>query len=204
MSDAAMSARQDPADLRRALRAIAGKQGGFFTAAQAKGIGYSYASQRYHADRGEWTRVDHGIYRLSGWPLPEHPDLIRWTLWSKNRGVISHTSALAVLELGDFMPSTVHLTLPGPARTRRPGVTLHASFIAAEDILDGEGFRYTSAPRALAETAGLGVDRDAIVVAITDSIERGLADPADLRRRSEALGARAALTLERALAEVAQ
>ena len=91
--------RRDPLELRRALTRVARQQAGYFTAAQALDTGYSYPSQRYHTQRGDWVRVDRGIYRLPEWPATQHEDLARWTLWSRGRGVVSHETALAVHEL---------------------------------------------------------------------------------------------------------
>lgn len=52
-------------DLRQQLSAVAFAQAGYFTAAQALSIGYSYQAQKYHADHGNWVRVQR---RSSGYP----------------------------------------------------------------------------------------------------------------------------------------
>ena len=89
---------RDRLDLRRRLIALAASQSGYFTAAQALAAGYSYAGQRYHAHRGNWLRVDRGIYRLPEWPATAHEDLVRWALWSRGRAVASHDTALSVYD----------------------------------------------------------------------------------------------------------
>lgn len=86
-------------DLRRHLHEMAFGQAGYFTAAQAVSIGYTYQAQKYHVDRGNWMRVDRGLFRLSGWPSDPDDSYARWTVWSGGRGVVSHTSALAVHDL---------------------------------------------------------------------------------------------------------
>jgi len=73
----------DPRDLRRRLSAVAATQSGYFTAAQALEVGYSYPQQKFHADHGNWLRVDRGIFRIPDWPVGPHDDLVRWDLWSK-------------------------------------------------------------------------------------------------------------------------
>lgn len=45
---------RDRTDTRAALWRLARRQRGYFTAAQARDIGYSYQAQRYHAKRGNW------------------------------------------------------------------------------------------------------------------------------------------------------
>lgn len=49
-------------DLRRALHAVAFQQAGYFPAAQALEVGYSYQAQKYHADAGNWVRVGRALY----------------------------------------------------------------------------------------------------------------------------------------------
>ncbi len=102
----------DRRDLRRRLLHVAAEQGGYFTAAQAKAEGYSYQAQAHHVAAGNWLRVDRGVFRLAEWVPELHDDLIRWTLWSKGRGVISHDTALAVHGIGEFESAGVHLTVP--------------------------------------------------------------------------------------------
>ena len=65
----------DRQDLRRALFRLAVTQAGYFTAAQAREIGYSYQAQHYHTRRGNWVRVDRGLYRLLDWPMGAYGDL---------------------------------------------------------------------------------------------------------------------------------
>jgi len=67
-------------DLRRALHAVAFQQAGYFTAAQALEVGYSYQAQKYHADAGNWLRVDRALFRLPEWPADADDIYVRWTL----------------------------------------------------------------------------------------------------------------------------
>lgn len=195
-----MAVKADPLDLRATLHRIAATQGGYFTARQALDAGYSYPSQHYHTSRGAWERVDRGIYRLRDWPLPEHPDLIRWTLWGRGDGIVSHQSSLSTHELGDFMPSRVHLTVPPGTRRQAHGVVLHEADVPASDIEDREGFRITTPERSLLDTAANGVEVDHLATAIDEATARGLTSSGRLRERSDDFGPEAALAIERALA----
>ena len=53
-----------PQENAQALYEIAAEQGGYFTAAQAREAGYAYSQQHYHCNRGNWQRVERGIFRL--------------------------------------------------------------------------------------------------------------------------------------------
>lgn len=191
--------RRDRLDLRRRLVGIAATQSGFFTAAQALEAGYSYPAQKYNADRGSWVRVGHGLYRLPEWPIGPHDDLVRWSLWARGRGVVSHETALSVYELGDVNPARVHLTVPPNFRPTAPGVVLHKGVLDAEDVREQEGFRITTPLRSLLDVAAGDLELDLLVSAIQDAFDQGIVLTRHLLARADAFGARAALRVERSL-----
>lgn len=193
----------DPADLRRAINAIALRQAGYFTASQARAAGYSYQAQKYHVDHGSWTRVDRGLFRLPDWPAREDDVYIMWRLWSHDRAVVSHLSALAVHDLGDVNPSRVHLTVPPGFRAADPSVVLHKAILPPADVEDREGYQVTTVVRTLLDAAAADISQEQLDVAISDALERGLISPGRLRARSDEFGDRAALRTERALGAVA-
>ena len=112
----------DLRDRENRLYALAEGQGGYFTSADAKSIGYLYPLQHFHVRRGNWIRVERGIYRLKHFPTVDHEDLIHWWLWSQKKGVISHESAAELYDLGDILPSRTHLTVPRNFRKKEPGM----------------------------------------------------------------------------------
>ena len=126
----------DRRDLRRRLFHVAAQQGGYFTAAQAKSVGYSYQAQAYHVAASNWNRVDRGLFRLAEWVPERHDDLIRWTVWSKDRAVISHETALAVHGIGEFEAPRVHLTVPPGFSMRDDAVVLHHDALGDDDVVD--------------------------------------------------------------------
>jgi len=190
---------QDRIDLRRRLLAIAASQSGYFTAAQALETGYSYPAQRYHSQRGNWLRVDRGIYRLPEWPVGPREDLVRWSLWSRRRAVVSHETALSVHELGDVNPARIHLTVPANFRQADPGVDLHRGELPADDIEEHDGYKLTTPVRSLLDVAASDLDLDQLTRAVTDALERGMATRRALLARADDFGPRAALRIERAL-----
>ena len=190
---------QDRTDLRRRLLAIAARQSGYFTAAQALDAGYSYPAQGYHAKRGNWLRVDRGIYRFPEWPTGPREDLVRWSLWSRGRAVVSHETALSVHELGDVDPAHVHLTVPPNFRQKNPGVVIHRADLARRDVEEHEGFRVTTPLRSLLDVAAGELDLDQLGQAMAEALARGMTTRRALLDRADEFGANAALRTERAL-----
>lgn len=192
----------DRRDLRRQLVALAGGQGGYFTAAQAKEVGYSYQAQAYHRQAGNWVQIDRGIFRLLEWPPTEHDDLIRWTLWSGGRAVISHESALAIHGVGEFEAPRLHLTVPPGFRKDDDALFIHKATLPEEDIEQRAGFWITTVTRSLIDVAALAPDQDQLARAIEDALALGNMTTRRLRSRAEAVSPRAALFIERALSAV--
>lgn len=195
-------AAQDRRELRRKLVAMAGRQAGYFSAGQALEAGYSYPAQRYHALRQNWLRVGRGIFRLLEWPSSPHEDLVRWTLWSGRKGVVSHESALAVHELGDVNPASVHLSVPPGFRAKAEGVVLHRVVVEPSEREEHSGFWVTTPLRSLVDMAGGSLDLDQVATAVAEALRRGLVTPRRLRSRADAVDARTALRIERTLATV--
>jgi predicted transcriptional regulator of viral defense system len=189
----------DRRDLRRRLFNLAAQQGGYFSAAQAKGLGYSYQAQAHHVGAGNWHRIDRGLFRLAEWVPERYDDLIRWTLWSKDRAVISHETALAVHEVGEFESPRVHLTVPPGFSMRDDAVVLHHAILPNEDIGRQVGFRATTVTRSLIDVAARGADEDQLARAIQEAREAGVLRIRQLRARAEVVDLRAALHIERAI-----
>lgn len=172
---------RDPDEARARLFDIAQQQAGHFTAKQALEAGYSRRLQHYHASRGHWFRIDRGLYRLKEFPPGKHEDLVRWTLWSGGKAVVSHESAAALHELGDILPSRVHLTVPPGFRKKDgTGVLLHREPLEKSEIEEGEGYFMTRPLRTLIDLLSAGVEGDWAAGAIRDAFRRGLVSPSDL------------------------
>jgi predicted transcriptional regulator of viral defense system len=189
----------DRQQLQRALRLLAARQAGYFTAAQARDVGYSYQAQKFHADRGNWHRVDRGLFRFPEWPVGDFDQLVRYSLWAGPDAVVSHESALAVHGLGDADPAVVHLSVPPGFRRTRSGLAAHRAHVCTEDIDEREGFRVTKAVRAIAETAQSALSQGVLDSAVQDALADGTLSPRAMRDAAARLGPRAELGVERAL-----
>lgn len=192
----------EPRHARDALWRVAAEQRGYFTAAQAVESGFSYQAQHFHSRRGNWIKVDRGIYRFREYAdFPGEPTdaLVRWSLWSKGRAVVSHTTALAVHELGIANPAEVHLTVPPGFRQQRSGAVLHKDAVADDEIEQREGFRVTTPMRAIVETAAAGADQDLVDSAVAELLSQGRTTARRLLHAAQRLGPRAELEVERAV-----
>ena len=189
----------DRRDLRRRLFALAAAQGGYFTAAQAKHLGYSYPAQAHHVHAGNWLRVDRGLFRLSEWIPNVHDDLARWTLWSKSRAVVSHETALGAHDVGEFESSRIHLTVPPGFRMRDDALVLHQADLPDDDVLERAGFRVTTLTRSLVDIAQGEPDEEQLARAIDEARAQGTVTLRGLRARAAEIDPTAALQIELAI-----
>ncbi|MFE0151036.1 hypothetical protein ACFWY5_28070 [Nonomuraea sp. NPDC059007] len=144
--------RQRDEEPRARLWRRAARQRGFFTAAQALLDGYSYQSQYFHVRRGNWTRIDRGLYRFREYadlPSSDLDHLVRWSLWSLDRAVFSHETALSVHGFAPVDPAVVHMTVPPGFRQRDPAVLTHRADLSSADVEHRDGFRVTTLARTL-------------------------------------------------------
>ena len=167
----------------RRLYEIAESQQGLFTTKQAKAAGFAENTHPYHVRVGNWIREHRGIYRLALFPPTEHPDLVLWALWSRNRteemdGVYSHGTALSLWELSDLNPARLHMTVPRHFRRNSeiPGIlVLHYADIPPGDVETAQGFKFTRPLRSILDLIKAdSVSKDILKQAIRQALERGL------------------------------
>ena len=157
------------------LYTLAEGQGGYFTSADAKSTGYAYPLQHFHIQRGKWIRVERGIYRLRRFPTVDHEDLIRWWLWSRKKGVISHDSAASLYDLGDILPSRTHLTVPLNFRKKVPkGVVLHKAHLEPGDLERRDRLPVTTPLRTVLDLARQTLEPERLTVVVKDAVHKGL------------------------------
>ncbi len=187
---------------------IASEQGGYFTAEQARACGYSFALLSHHVKSGRFIRVQRGLYRLREYPsFPREEVLAAWLAVGKDIAVVSHESALDLLDLSDVIPDAVHLTVP---RSRRylpapPGVKIHTTerpLRPGDRIIRG-GIAITSAGRTILDAAEVGTAPEQIEMAVAQAVERGAVLPDQLRRDAAERGRRVATLIVGALRKVA-
>jgi predicted transcriptional regulator of viral defense system len=112
----------------RGLEAESYQQSGYFTVDQARKHGVSRQLLNHHVEQSRFERVRRGLYRVQGFPTSQHDDIReKWMAVGMDKAVLSHESALSLLELSDNVPDKVHLLLPRRYRglRRPPGVVIH-------------------------------------------------------------------------------
>ncbi len=137
--------------------------------------------------------------------LPTEDDEMRekWMAIGVEKAILSHQSALALLDLSDVIPDAVHLLLGRRHRgVRRPaGVVIHTRPDEEEvDTVWREGLPLTAPARTLVDVAG-EVQPEQLEMALRQALGRGLLTARELeeeargRRRHDAVsGALAAVT----------
>ncbi len=170
-------------DAERQLFEFAEAQQGFFTAKQAKTAGFAENTHPYHVQVGNWIRQHRGIYRLALFPVAEHPDLVKWALWSRNRkevteGAYSHQTALSLYELSDLNPAKLQMTVPTHFRRNSeiPGIlVLHYADVPDEEVQTAQGFQYTRPLRTILDLIEADtVERAFLRQALRQALHRGL------------------------------
>ena len=172
------------------LFAVAESQGGYFTAKQAEEAGFDRTNHAYHVRAGNWEREHRGIFRLAHFPANERPDLVRWSLWSRDRqdhpqGVYSHQTALSIHDLSDLMPAKLHMTVPLKFRKTSkipPVLILHYADLPGEAIEEREGFRVTRPMRAILDLGeSQELSPDLLAQAFSEARKRGLITETEVR-----------------------
>lgn len=181
------------------LYQVAESHGGYFTAKEARGVGFSRDLLTHHTKGGLFERVAHGVYRLKRFPASPYEDLFIALLRTGPRSVISHGSALTLYELTDALPTQVHVTIPRTASRRRSGIRLHTKAIESAEVTNREGLAVTTVSRTIADVASAGLAEEFVRQAIQEAIDRGLTSPAELRRAHTKYGGRAARIIAGAL-----
>ena len=185
--------RKERKEAARRLYEVVEVQQGFFTTKQAKAAGFAENTHPYHVQAGNWIREHRGIYRLASFPRSERPDLMLWSLWSRNReeidqGVYSHQTALSLHDLSDVMPSKLHMTVPKGFRRNSEiprALILHLADLPQSDIGAANGVRVTKPMRTILDLLEGGEVLPATLrQALREGLRRGLI------RRSEIAEAR--------------
>jgi predicted transcriptional regulator of viral defense system len=177
-------------DASRRLYEVAEAQQGFFTAKQARAAGFAENTHPYHVRTGNWIREHRGIYRLALFPATEHPDLVCWALWSRNRdeeiqGTYSHQTALSLYDLSDLNPAKLHMTVPRGFRrsSEVPLVlVLHYADLPKTDVETAQGFKFTRPLRSIFDLLEADtVPRSFLRQALRQALDRGLITRHEIR-----------------------
>ena len=184
------------------LYEIAESQAGYFTASQAREVGFSWERLSSNTKKGLFLRAARGVYRLVRFPGSAYEDLFVAWLRTGGKSVISHESALSVYDLNDVLPNEIHVIEPETASRRRKGIRQHTNQLAPDEITHREGLPVTTVARTIADVSISGLAEELVQQAIRESIQRGQTSQNELLSHADHRGGRAKRIIQAALSEV--
>ena len=185
MSDAAATASR-----------LAAGQWGLLTTAQAQMHGISRDQLNHLVSVGILERVEHGVYAATAAPDGYRDKRVAWLVLAPGMmaeerladpaatGVLSHTSAAALHQLGDLLDDIPEVTVSHRKQTRRP-MRVHRLPLTASDVTLVDGLPVTTPERTVADLLRDGHDLDHIARLTGDGLTRGVIDLTTLARQLE-------------------
>lgn len=162
----------------RAIAAVAHRQGGYFSASDARAARISTALLSQAARAGSVEHPARGIYRLPDFPPHPQGELIMRWLWSDREGVYSHETALLLHRLSDVNPNLVVMTVPfawSKRRVRTPaGLELRVATLPERDVEWIDAVPATTALRTVIDCERGDVDPELVQTAEREGLARGL------------------------------
>ena len=160
----------------RRLAARAADQHGYVTVDDAREVGGTPMALLMLAKRGALEHVDHGLYRipdLAVGPLAQFQEAVLRIPGA----VLSHDTALELLDLADVNPRQVHVTAPRAYRVRKrlpDWMVVHRDRLDDDDIDGHEGLPVVTPARAIIDAIEDGVGARFVTQAIDTARRRNL------------------------------
>ena len=186
------------------LYQLAEGQAGYFTAKQGQEAGYSRERLSDLTARGQFIRIQRGIYRLSHFPASRFEDLFIAQMRAGPNSIISHDSALAVYDLSDVLPAEIHVIMPRTGSRRRDGIRLHTNNIERDEITKRDGLSITTPSRTIADVIANGLGIELVRQAVEEAIKKGLVTKAQLLEQADRRQGRVKKTIQEILEEAFQ
>ncbi len=163
-------------------------QQGYFTARQAKELGYRAENHTYHVKEGNWLHIDRGLFRLPDFPTTYAAETWRWLLWTFSpdgrqiRGTASHQTALFLHGLLESQPESIHLTVPPDfSAAAGPALRLYRAALAPDETAAREGLALTTPLRTLLDVRAEYEAGGIFAPLLTRAAALGLVFPAQLQ-----------------------
>lgn len=177
-----------------AVHELALEQHGVLTAAQARELGVAHKALGSMVDRGRLDRLAYGLFRDLGAPITPWTQYAAAVMWPQGvNGVLSHETALALLDLSDANPPKIHVTVPKGHRPRRrsplPGMVLHHADVSQDETMSVEGLPVTRLWRTIRDCAATNLGPALLRQAIEDGLAKGyLTELEAAKLRTDVLG----------------
>ncbi|MGC2372800.1 MAG: hypothetical protein WA484_02895 [Solirubrobacteraceae bacterium] len=131
------------------------------------------------------------LYRIHGFPTVEHDDMREaWMAVGIPDALVSHESALSLLDLNDNIPATVHILVARRHRGLRPppGVVIHTGPDREQaPTVWRDGLPLTAPARTLTDVTDL-LQPDQMSMAVRQALRRGLLTVDELQEEAARRG----------------
>jgi hypothetical protein len=159
---------------------VAVDQYGYITTADTHRLGINRVELAKLAARGALTNISHGVYRFPQWPVSANDHLMEAVLWTRDpTAVLSHDTALDVLDLCDINPTRLHVNVCGHKypirRVDQPdGLLLHYDKLPEEQQNWWEQIPTVTPATAIEQGIRSNVRPDLVQQAIDTALRRAL------------------------------
>ncbi|MFE6510296.1 type IV toxin-antitoxin system AbiEi family antitoxin domain-containing protein [Nocardioides sp. NPDC057764] len=190
--------------------AIAERQWGLFTAAQAVEAGVSAKQLTRLASNGVIVRIVHGVYRVLGAPVTRHE--LTFAVWLSLGGadprpgqvpavVGAGTTAATLHGIGNWSPAAYDFIVPARKGTRLAGVRLRVRKLEPQDVTSVDQLPVLTLERTIADLVEQRHDLEVVAAAAQEATDSGRRlDLAALEDYLDPLAARAKYKTGAALA----
>lgn len=170
------------------LAIIGEDQWGLLTRRQAQDVGIARATLERLVANSLLERVDRGVYRLAGAPVPDHmelraawlgldPGVLRWQR-TRQDGVVSHRSAAAIYGVGDLPADRHEFTFTTRRQSRRQNLRFHVRAPGVGPWVEVRGGLPVTRPSRIASDLLLDYEvPESVAHVIGDSIRAGYEHP---------------------------
>jgi len=155
---------------------VAAENHGYLTVADAAAAGIDPVALRKLAAAGRLEHAAHGLYRVPVLASGAHAPYAEVVAWTGGRGVISHESALDLLELCDVNPPLIHITVPRAYAPRRRGGELYRVWRRAIDpaaVTQVDGVPVMCAAESIRDCLTYGTDTHLLLQACATGRREG-------------------------------
>lgn len=176
-------------------------QWGLLTVAQAERVNVTRSQLSRFVEAGVLEHVERGVYATTSMTDEDRTLKAAWLALDPahtaeerlsdqiSSGVISHTSAASLHDLGELLDDEPEITYPHRKQTRR-GIRVHRGDLTKADVTLVDGLPTTTVERTLADLMRDGHDEEHVAQMVGQGVRRGVIDLANLASRLDPLAGR--------------